>query len=526
MGRTQCFRANAAYSLYGVKAGQTDSSGSSGCLKKTYINSFFTNMGVESFTDPFGIDAEDYGASSECESKENGGDRKLEDGYSTSYAHGHSLFDDYTSYGTGCSKNGKFVLATFDGAYCNGGHHVATTDDLDYLNSDLDGLGCKQIYGGQQGGRKLGDNNEDIATTLLSYSTVCNMLEYPTKCPDPYGLKASHESSLKKAADKHFKKVSSFMPIMSTMFCAGALFFLYLTEKTKYSTKTKNIDTSSPEPMPEPPIILRAVGTFSRTASALSLRAQSFKEKLIDYAEAENDEGDQIDDTYVDQSYQRAESIKSMQPSESVESVHSNAAALHSAETFSRTATDLSMRTSPHKEKLFDYAEAENDEDDQMESIKSMHPSESIKSVHSNAVALHSAETFSRTATDLSMRPSSIKEKLFDYAEAKNDEDDQMESIESMLSTHQSKPVHTAAASVHYVAPPVESQPTTEPEPTPAQAPKEDESQIKVANAMLAEKGIAAKPKAEMKKFKRPRLARITKFLFRKRNRATASATF
>jgi hypothetical protein len=407
MGLTQCFRANAAYSLYGVKAGQTDS-GSSGCLKKNYMNSFFTNMGVESFSDPFGIDAEGYGASSECNSAQNGNGRKLEEDDYT-YAHGQNLFGDYTSYGTGCSKDGKFVLATFEGAYCNGGHYVATTDDLGYLNNDLDELGCKTIYsgyGGQEGGRKLDD--EDIAADLLSYSTVCNMLEYPTKCPDPYGLKASHESSLKKAADTHFKKVPTFMPIMSTIFCAGALFFLYLTEKTKYSAKTKSIDTFSPEPMPKPPLILRTVESLSRSATALSMRVQSFKEKLIEYAEAESDKDDQIEDSYDDKSYQMTESVKSM------------------------------------------------------------HSVQSVKSAHS------------------------------------------------------------AVASVHdeYAAQPIESQSTTEPEPTPAQAPKEDKSHAEVVNAMLAENGIAAKPKAEMKKFKRPGFARITKFLFRKGNRKSTQADF
>jgi hypothetical protein len=269
------------------------------------------------------------------------------------------------------------------------------------------------------------------------------MLEYPTKCPDPYGLKARHESSLKKAAERHFKKVPSFMPIISTLFCAVALFFLYLTKEIKYSAKPKSIDTSSPEPMLELPLILQAVESFSRTATALSLRAQSFQEKLIDYAEAEeNDEDYQIDDTYDD------------------------AASILSDESFSRTATALSMRTPSLEEKLFDYAEAEDIEDAHMKSIKSMHP------------------------------------------------------------------IHSPAASVHSAAQPVEGQPTTEPEPTPAQAPKEDEPRAAVMlsknaeamNAMLAENDIAAESKAEAKKYKRPRSARFTKFLFRKRNQKTTPA--
>lgn len=452
MGRTQSFLANAAYSLYGVKNGQTVSD-SSGCRKKHYINSFFTNMGVESFTDPFGIDADAYGASSECTSAQNGNGRKLQENY---YTHGQSVFGDYTSYGTGCSEHGKFVLATFEGAYCNGGHYVATTDDLDYLNNDLDELGCNQIYSGydgQQGDRKLDDNNQDIAAELLAYSNVCNMLEYPIKCPDPYGLKVGHESSLKRAADQRFKKVPAFMPIMSTIFCAAALFFYYLTEKTKYSAKTKRIETKSIDKSagpaestrPEPPFILQMADTFSRTITTLSTRTQSFKEKLIDYAEAENDQDGQNYYTYDDddKSYQTAES--------------------------------------------------------------------SVKSVNlPQQQSIPAANTFSRTATNVSLRNPSLNEKLIAYAEAENDKDDQ----ESIKSTQSIKSVHSAA-----------SQPVQE--PTTGQAPKEgEESDAQVANAMLSaakiENDMAAK---STKKFKRPRFARITKFLFRKRNQKNIPST-
>jgi hypothetical protein len=50
MGRTQCFRANAAYSLYGVLKGESVK----GCNHLTYINSFFTDYGVEVFSSALG----------------------------------------------------------------------------------------------------------------------------------------------------------------------------------------------------------------------------------------------------------------------------------------------------------------------------------------------------------------------------------------------------------------------------------------------------------------------------------------
>jgi hypothetical protein len=70
MGCTQCFRANVAYSLYGVKTDKDAPSSGSACLSPYYINSFFTTAGIESFGDYVGIDYEDAGASSECDSEE------------------------------------------------------------------------------------------------------------------------------------------------------------------------------------------------------------------------------------------------------------------------------------------------------------------------------------------------------------------------------------------------------------------------------------------------------------------------
>jgi hypothetical protein len=284
------------------------------------------------------------------------------------------------------------------------------------------------------------------------------------------------------------------MPIISTLFCAVALFFLYLTKEIKYSAKPKSIDTSSPEPMLELPLILQAVESFSRTATALSLRAQSFQEKLIDYAEAEEN----------DEDYQTFDTSGDPDPMPKLPLIR-------------RVVETFTVRAQFVKEKLIDSAEAEAEENDE---------DYQIDDTYDDAASIPSDESFSRTATALSMRTPSLEEKLFDYAEAEDIEDAQMESIKSK------HPIHSPAASVHFAAQPVESQPTTEPEPTPAQAPKEDEPRAAVMlsknaeamNAMLAENDIAAESKAEAKKYKRPRSARFTKFLFRKRNQKTTPA--
>ena len=46
MQGSDCIRANVAFSLYGTLQGEEDQ----GCSKKTFINSFYTTGGVESFT--------------------------------------------------------------------------------------------------------------------------------------------------------------------------------------------------------------------------------------------------------------------------------------------------------------------------------------------------------------------------------------------------------------------------------------------------------------------------------------------
>ena len=57
MGHTQCFKANVAYSLYGVLKSDSSAGSSTAatCNKHTYINSFFTTFGPESFTGPLGL---------------------------------------------------------------------------------------------------------------------------------------------------------------------------------------------------------------------------------------------------------------------------------------------------------------------------------------------------------------------------------------------------------------------------------------------------------------------------------------
>lgn len=134
MGRTACFRAQAAYELYGVLKGSKES----GCHKGTYIQSFFTRLGPEVVANAFGVDVTYANAMCVNDGQENQNNRDddvTDDGWGLGdYLHGGLLNDQSQSSGTGCSANGQFQLHTYQGAYCNGLHFLEKTDSLDQFS--------------------------------------------------------------------------------------------------------------------------------------------------------------------------------------------------------------------------------------------------------------------------------------------------------------------------------------------------------------------------------------------------------
>jgi hypothetical protein len=221
MGRTQCYRANVAYTLYGIPKGSSNQKRKNNpCSQGNYINSFFTTQGVEYFANEAGIDYGD--ATSYCSVLAGDDDGMGDD--TSQYEHNQALYPNYSSYTTTCSTTHSFVQATFGGAYCSG-PQVSITDTLDDVNGYLNDLECVQIYSADndgdddnnnanadddegdadEGDADEGDADEGDADDaddgdrrrlenslfdLLSYSTTCNILEYPLSCPDPWGAKA------------------------------------------------------------------------------------------------------------------------------------------------------------------------------------------------------------------------------------------------------------------------------------------------------------------------------------------------
>ena len=246
MGRVPCFRAQAAYSLYGIPADGSISDDKK-CQKATYINSFFTTMGVEAFAAPLGVDTT-YGNAYCTMIPPEDGDVIINDDDDDYYHDYKYNFQAFTSYGTGCSR-GKFVTDAYQGAFCDGNEYEKTTDTLDDFNKALNELDCVQIYDAETSGYAFNngggddeqvytDNNgynfyydtkdytelADTPVAMLEYSIACDVDQYPDSCPDPHGLLRKYKTALMRALSfNDFESKSRGEKVLNAV--TGFLFF-------------------------------------------------------------------------------------------------------------------------------------------------------------------------------------------------------------------------------------------------------------------------------------------------------------
>lgn len=241
MGRTQCFRANVAYSLYGVlKGDSTKKKRGSYCHAGTYINSFFTTFGVESFAGPMGLGTNT--ANSVCLSSQNGGGGEGGGGGSQDNSFNYAKVDDdylsddyqyydvatYSSQGTGCSADGQFVIDQYSGPFCHGRNYDSTLDQLENFNAALQEMDCTEVYSAsgnynnddkdrrrrelnekdkEEDHRALSEDGYDFdydfedmaAYNILAFSKSCSVSQYPRDCPDPYGIKRNYAKKIQRA---------------------------------------------------------------------------------------------------------------------------------------------------------------------------------------------------------------------------------------------------------------------------------------------------------------------------------------
>jgi hypothetical protein len=179
------------YSLYGALAGRHDKK----CSKAAYINSFFTNTGVEAFTDSMtqagmsfsdtGDDGYAGGVSSVCTTDQS------DDDSNRSKNHNEKSHTKAKSYGIGCNSN-RFVKRTFSGSYCDGQSVSRTTDNLRTFNNEISDADCVQIYSGN-------GYNDEGSVALLENSEACNIRAYPGQCPDPHGKLERYTTALERA---------------------------------------------------------------------------------------------------------------------------------------------------------------------------------------------------------------------------------------------------------------------------------------------------------------------------------------
>jgi hypothetical protein len=196
MGLSECFRANVAYSLYGVLKDEEDK----GCNKNTFINSFFTTTGISTFTDYMTVagatftetDDNAVAISSDCQANNDDANEAQQDSSSTNNVKVNALS---TSYGVGCAdKTNMFVIKTYGGAYCDERDVQEVTDTLDTFNNDMSQVNCVAIYDEVAAAdQENQQNNGASAIGLLTYSEPCNVYLYSSECPDPYG-KLHHEA--------------------------------------------------------------------------------------------------------------------------------------------------------------------------------------------------------------------------------------------------------------------------------------------------------------------------------------------
>jgi hypothetical protein len=309
MTRVQPFRANAAFSLYGILRGSLSAGG---CRRGTYINSFFTYMGADSILQALhkspstAFPDEAYGSAGCYQYYGDGNGRDLiwlrDYQELLDYTDGESLEDferllnnnnnnnngnnnNQISTTMGCNLDGDFVVAEFAGADCDGKNVLNTTTSLPQYNRAIRNLGCQNIWKRRRDSRKNNGWNGTVAEKILSTSFACDIALYGDLCPDPYGLKHKYDANTKLSAMKGRsvtigKWQGTLRLLSSLMLIAGLGLFLvgYLIRKPKalkrFKKRVREIVGKKKEGEPTSPTSL--AGETTGTAGSKSVRSSKY----------------------------------------------------------------------------------------------------------------------------------------------------------------------------------------------------------------------------------------------------------
>ena len=285
MENTQPYRANVAFSLYGILAGRRDR----GCRRATFINSFYTRYGVQIFVQAMqmmghlgsGYDddyfsygggennnehnnnnnrgGEGMGFSSECV-MDYEGDNYNDDGYSNYGVMGAVRYPNATSYSLGCTTNGLgFQVETYNSATCNRKAYTGTSEVLKMANQQLQSLDCMAIYdssnqqysqsysddvyrGGEENKEGEGDGIVELSYPLdvLLYSDTCNVL-VDSACPDPYGRLVTYSRRMSQGTGM-YHDVVRFLPAILLVLAGTVMLGLAQYEKWRKRARHGAVD--------------------------------------------------------------------------------------------------------------------------------------------------------------------------------------------------------------------------------------------------------------------------------------------
>ncbi|KAL7560765.1 hypothetical protein ACA910_005334 [Epithemia clementina (nom. ined.)] len=233
LGYTQPYRANVAFSLYGILKGRPDR----GCNRATFINSFFTRFGAQTFVEAMqlkghigGYQGSNYdyfandGFSSVCfrQFGDDDGVVKDDDANGGVPGFGEIMYPNASSTTLGCSATQQFQIHSFQGMACNLDKFTGVTNYLEEENKILNNLGCVPIYdtstdaqnddyytkqyewntddffSSNHGGYNMDESEQNVVPQishpldLVKYSQACSILFSPESCPDPHGLVQSY----------------------------------------------------------------------------------------------------------------------------------------------------------------------------------------------------------------------------------------------------------------------------------------------------------------------------------------------
>lgn len=277
MGLTECLRANVAYSLYGVETGKEDK----GCTKATYINSFFSTTGVQSFTQyltdagvTFSAASDGSQISSDCAVVQNANGDDANNNAVNYNANNVKVNAQDTSYGVGCAATGTdFVSKKYGGAYCDERSALQVTDSMKTFNNEIGAVQCMAIYD------VSADGSAVDATGLLQYSSACDVRVFPDACPDPYGMLKSVASANAKALSSAARPGREIVKTVFTWFflCLGVI--LMFGSALAYHRKQQALKAAQDAKTPKKGIFGRKDGG-GKKANASTERQPGFLSRI------------------------------------------------------------------------------------------------------------------------------------------------------------------------------------------------------------------------------------------------------